>query len=137
MANRYRGAVESTSARVGVLDRVATALLALETVLMAAVTALYGSYAVLDQGGERFLWGATVVSALLTVGIGVVTWGFWTRRRFSHGAAFAWQLLQGAAGVWLVGTMPWLGAALIVAAIVVAVAVMRRIASMPRLSEED
>lgn len=103
---------------------------------MAVVTVLYGSYAVLDQGGERFLWGAAVVSALLTAGMAAVTWGFATRRRFAHGAAFAWQLLQGAAGVWLLGTLTWLGGGLIVAAIVVAVAVMRRVATMPRLDAD-
>ena len=129
--------MEETSKRGSVLDRAAGLVLALEAVLFAVITVLYGSYAVLGQGGERFLWGATAVCAIITAGVAFVVWGFWARRRFALGGAFALQLLAGAGGVWLIGTMPWLGAGLIVGAIVVAIAVMRRVAALPRPTESD
>ena len=119
-----------------VLDLAARVALVLEAVLMAVVTVAYGAYAVLDQGAGRFYWGAVVVSALLTAGIGAVAWGFFTGRRFALGGAFAWQLLQGAAGVWLFGTMPALAVALLVASVIVAAAVMRRLAALPSRREE-
>jgi hypothetical protein len=130
-------AVDETHGRAPLLDGIAGAVLALEAVLLAVITVMYGSYAALNQGGERFLWGATAVCAIFTVGVATVVWGFWTRRRFANGGAFATQLLVGAGGVWLVGTMPWLGAALIAGAVVVAIAVMKRLASLPRSEPSD
>jgi hypothetical protein len=130
-------AVNETRPGTSMLDRAAGVVLAFEAVLLAVITVTYGAYAALNQGGERFLWGATIVCATFTAGIVAVVWGFWTKRRFAHGGAFATQLLVGAGGVWLIGTMPWLGAALIVGAVVVAIAVMRRLASLPRPHAED
>jgi hypothetical protein len=130
-------AVEPTSGRRSALDAVAGSLLALESVVLAVVTVLYGSYAALDQGGQRFLWGATAVSGIFTAGVVAVTWGFWTRKRFAHGGAFAVQLLMGAAGVWLLGTIAWLGAALIAGAVVIVIAVMKRVAALPTPQGED
>ena len=129
-------AVSKTAVPRTLIDLLARIALVLEALLMVVVTAGYGLYAVLDEGAGRFYWGAVVVSALLAAGLGAVAWGFATGRRFALGGAFAWQLLQGAAGVWLFGTMPALAVALVIAAIIVAAAVMRRLAGLPRTQEE-
>lgn len=122
--------------RPGFLDFAARILLVLEALLTAFITSRYAIYAVFDESGTRFLWGAAVVSGLLTIGVAVVAWGFVAGKRFALGAAFAWQLFMGAAGVWLLGTLPVLGVALIVAALTIAFAVARRVSTISRASED-
>jgi len=129
-------AVDKPGGAARALDLVARVALVLEALLMAGVATMYGIYAAFDESGERFLWGATVVSAMLAIGVGLVAWGFAKGRRFALGGAFAWQLLQLAIGAWLLGTATGLGVALIVTAVLVMVAVMRRVGALPRPSQD-
>src|SRR5690606_24305406 len=115
-----------TSRRLSVLDRVAGVALILEIVLGLVITVVYGAYAVLTDVGDRYYWGAAMVVGILVAGVAAVTRGWWNGSRFANGGAFAAQMLYGAAGVWLLGTMPALAVALIAAALLVAVAAMRR-----------
>jgi hypothetical protein len=131
------GDVEKLSPSAAILDLAARIILVLETLLMATITAAYVAYALLDEESGRFLWGAAVVCALFTVGIAWVAWGFNKGKRFALGAAFAWQLMQVSAGVWLLGSNPAVGAALLATAAIVAFAVMRRVARLPREPEQD
>ena len=118
------------------LDVVARVIVVLEAVLMAVITAAYVAYAILDEASGRFLWGAAVVCALFTAGMVAVAWGFNKGKRFALGAAFAWQLMQVSAGVWLLGSNPAVGIPLLVAAGIVAAAVMKRVARLPREPED-
>lgn len=118
--------------RMSVLDTVATVCLAAEVVTLIVLTVSYSTYAINTDGAQRFLWGAAAVCLLFALGLAFVTWGFYKGRRFALGAAFAWQLLQVAAVSWLLGSAPWIAGALLVMAVVVAAAVMKRVASLPR-----
>lgn len=120
----------------GFFDIAARILLVLEALLAGFITTRYVVYAGFDESGTRFLWGAAVVSALLTVGVAIVAWGFIVGRRFALGGAFALQLFMGAAGVWLLGTMPVLGAAFILAALTVAFAVSRRVSAISQARQD-
>lgn len=112
-----------------ILDAAALVILVVETVATALVAVGYGVYALLDSDNPTMAAALGVVMAIFAAGIGAFTWGFAKRRRFALSGALAWQLMQASVGVWLMTTVPAVGAALILVAVVVAVAVVRRQAS--------
>lgn len=114
------------------LDWAATVSLGLESLLMVAVAWGYADSAIKTVGAERFLWGAAVVSLIFAIALGFITWGYYQGRRGALGAAFAWQLLQAAAVTWLMKSWPELSFGLLVTAVLVAWAVIRRISRLPR-----
>lgn len=118
------------------LDFLARVIVALEAVLMAAITAAYASYAVLDPESGRFLWGAFVICAIFTAGMAAVAWGFSKGKRFALGSAFLWQLMQVSAGVWLLGSNPAVGIPLLVSAGIVGAAIMKRVARLPGQADD-
>lgn len=110
----------------GVIEVAALVILVIETVVTALVAVGYGVYALLDSDNPAMAAALGAVMAVFAVGVGVFTWGFAKRRRFALSGALAWQLMQASVGVWMMTTVPALGAALILLAVVVAVAVVRR-----------
>ena len=109
-----------------VLDVVAIAILGLETALVGVIAVGYVVYALLDSEFSGLGVSLAVVAAIMATGAGFFTWGYARRRRFALGGAMTWQLMQASVGVWLVGTRPVPGVALLLCAVIVAVAVMRR-----------
>lgn len=109
-----------------ILDLVALVILVVETVATALVAVGYGVYALLDSDNPTMAAALGGVMAVFAIGIGAFTWGFAKRRRFALSGALAWQLMQASVGVWLMTSVPAAGAALIVLALVVAVAAVRR-----------
>lgn len=129
--------VEPASTRLSILDRIAGAVLLLEALLGVVVTVGYVLYAVLTDVGDLYYWGAAIVAGIMTAGIGLVVRGWLRRRRFANGAAFATQLLYGAAGVWFLGANLLIAVPLIAGAVIVAVAAMKRISSVARAQAQD
>lgn len=123
--------------RLSLLDRIAGVALILEVLLGVVLTVGYVVYAILTDGGDLYLWGATIVMALIVAGIAAVARGWWQRKRFANGGVFATQMLYGAAGVWVLGSATVLGIALIAAALVTAVAALNRISAMARAEADE
>jgi len=108
------------------LDVAALVILAAETALVVAISVGYVAYALIERSFSGLGWSLAAVAAILAVGLGAFTRGFAQRRRYALGGAMTWQLMQASVGVWLLGTLPVVGALLIVCAAVVAAAVLRR-----------
>jgi len=115
-----------------VLDLIALVILVLETLATAFVAVGYGIYALLDSESPGMAAALGGVMAVFAFGVGTFSWGFAKRRRFALSGALAWQLMQASVGVWLITAWPLAGAALILLAAVVAVAVVRRQAAYGR-----
>lgn len=109
-----------------VLDLIALVILVLETLATAFVAVGYVVYALLDSQDPGMAAALGGVIAVFAVGVGAFSWGFAKRRRFALSGALAWQLMQASVGVWLITAWPLVGAALIILAAVVTVAVVRR-----------
>lgn len=116
-----------------VLDLAAVVILALETALVAVIALGYATYSLVDRSYTGLGLSLALVAAILAAGLGVFTRGYAKRRRYALGGALTWQLMQASVGVWLMGTLPVVGAALIVTAAIVAVAVFRRQAALGRV----
>ncbi len=121
----------------GVLDLFALAILVLETVATAFAAVGYGVYALLDSQNPGMAAALGGVMAVFAIGVGAFSWGFARRRRFALGGALAWQLMQASVGVWLLAAWPLVGAALILLAAVVTVAVVRRQAAYGKTGAAD
>lgn len=122
--------MHKTAPERSLLDLAAIAILALETAVVAVIAVGYVVYALLDAEFSGLGVALAVVAAIMAVGAGFFTWGYARRRRFALGGALTWQLMQASVGVWLLGSNPVLGVSLLVAAVVVTVAVMRRQAAL-------
>lgn len=109
-----------------VLDVIALAILVLETLATAFAAVGYGVYSLLDSENPGMAAALGGVMAVFALGVGAFSWGFAKRRRFALSGALAWQLMQASVGVWLITAWPLVGAALILLAAVVTVAVVRR-----------
>jgi hypothetical protein len=109
-----------------VIDTTALVVLALETVLVAAISVGYVAYALIERSFSGLGWSLAAVAAILATGMALFTRGFARHQRFALGGALTWQLMQASVGVWVLGTRPALGAALIASAAVVVVAVAKR-----------
>lgn len=109
------------------LDVVALCLLALETLATAAIAVGYVIYGLLDDSFTALGWSLAGVAAVMAAGIGIFTWGFARRKRFALGGAVTWQLMQASVGVSLVSALPLVGVVLVVAALVVSWAAVRRL----------
>lgn len=109
-----------------VVDRAALVILALETVLMAVISVGYAAYALIERTFSGLGWSLAGVAAILAVGMALFTRGFAQRKRYALGGALTWQLMQASVGVWVLGTLPVVGVALIVTAVVVVIAVVKR-----------
>jgi|GEM_PF-899257 len=114
----------------GLLDVSALVILGLETALVAVIAVGYAAYALFERSFSGLGWSLAAVAAILAVGLGLFTRGFAQRRRFALGGAMTWQLMQASVGVWVLGTLPVVGAALIATAAVVGVAVVKRQAAL-------
>lgn len=126
------------STRVTALvDAAALVILAAETALMTVIAVGYAAYALIDRSFSGLGLSLAGVAAILAVGLGLFTRGFSKRRRFALGGAMTWQLMQASVGVWLLGTFPAVGAALIATAIIVAVAVFKRQAALGRYAQDE
>jgi len=108
------------------VDVAALVILAAETALVALISVGYVAYALIERSFSGLGWSLAAVAAILAAGLAAFTRGFAQRRRYALGGAMTWQLMQASVGVWLLGTLPVVGALLIVCAAVVAVAVVRR-----------
>lgn len=129
--------MNKNASRARPLDAVAAVLLVLETLYVAFLATAYGLYAVQEVSSRRLYTGVAVVGALLAIGVAAVTWGWVRRRRFATSAALSWQLLQLSLGVWVLGASPLAGLVMIGAAIVVAVAALKRHAALARAASES
>lgn len=109
-----------------VLDLVALAILVLETVATAFAAVGYGIYALLDSQNPGMAAALGAVMAVFAIGVGAFSWGFAKGRRFALSGALAWQLMQASVGVWLVTVAPLVGVGLIILAVIVGFAVVRR-----------
>ena len=118
------------------VDAVALVILAAETALVAVIALGYVAYSLIDRSFTGLGLSIAAVAAILAVGLGLFTRGFARRRRFALGGAMTWQLMQASVGVWLLGSFPVLGAGLIAAAVVVAVAVFKRQAALGRQDKD-
>lgn len=121
----------------GVIDRLALAILVLETLVITFVAVGYGIYALVDNQNPGMAAALGGVFAVFAFGLGAFSWGFARHRRFALSGALAWQLMQASVGVWLITAWPLVGAALIVLAAVVTVAVVRRLASYGKTGATD
>ena len=122
--------MHKTSSVAGFLDVSALVILAVETALVAVISVGYVAYALVERSFSGLGWSLAAVAAILAVGLGAFTRGFAKRRRFALGGAMTWQLMQASVGVWLLGTLSVVGALLIASAVVVAIAVFRRLAAL-------
>ncbi len=118
------------------IDAVALTILVAETALVAVIALGYVAYALIERSFTGLGLALAAVAAILAAGLGLFTRGFAKRRRFALGGAMTWQLMQASVGVWLLGTFPFVGAMLIAAAVLVAVAVFKRQAALGR-QEQD
>jgi len=108
------------------LDRFALILLAAEVTATLAIAVGYVVYGLLDHEFTKFGWMLAAAAALMGAGLAVATWGFARHKRFALGAVVTWQLMQLSVGVSVFSALPIVAVVLIVAAIVIAWAVMRR-----------
>ncbi len=120
-----------------VFDFIALAILVLETLATAFVAVGYGIYALLDSQDPGLSAALGAVMAVLAAGAGVFAWGFARHRRFALSGALAWQLMQASVGIWLFPWRPLAGAALILLAVVVTIAVARRQAAYGKTVSPD
>jgi len=120
-----------------VLDTAALVVLGAETALVGVIAVGYAAYALLERSFSGLGWSLAGVAAVLAVGLGMFTRGFALRRRYALGGAMTWQLMQVSVGVWLAGSLPVAGVALIVSAVLVAVAVFKRQAAWGAEARED
>ncbi len=114
------------------MDVVALVILGAETALVAVIAVGYAVYALIERPFSGLILSLAAVAAILAVGLGLFTRGFAKRRRFALGGAMTWQLMQASVGVWLLGTLPVVGASLIFAAAIVAFVVFKRQAALGR-----
>lgn len=128
--------MHKSTGRTGFLDLLALGLLGAETALVSVIAIGYGAYALIDRSFSGLGLSLACVALVLALGLGVFTRGFAKRRRFALGGAMTWQLMQASVGVWLLGTLPVVAVALIVAAAIVAFAVLKRQAALGRATEE-
>jgi hypothetical protein len=128
--------MHKSTSTTALMDAVALAILVAETALVAVIALGYVAYALIDRSFSGLGLSLAAVAAILAAGLGLFTRGFAKRRRFALGGAMTWQLMQASVGVWLLGTFPFVGAMLIAAAVIVAVAVFKRQAALGR-HEQD
>ena len=124
--------MHKSTSTTAVMDAVALAILVAETAFVAVIALGYVAYALIDRSFSGLGLSLAAVAAILASGLGLFTRGFAKRRRFALGGAMTWQLMQASVGVWLLGTLPFVGAMLIAAAVIVAVAVFKRQAALGR-----
>lgn len=122
--------MHKTRSGTAVVDAAALVILAAETALVAVIAVGYAAYALIDRSFSGLGVALAAVAAILAAGLGMFTRGFAQRRRYALGGAMTWQLMQASVGVWLLGTLPVVGGALIATAVVVAIAVFKRQASL-------
>ena len=128
--------MHKSTGNTGLLDLLALGLLGAETALVGVIAIGYGAYALIDRSFSGLGLSLACVALVLALGLGLFTRGFAKRRRFALGGAMTWQLMQASVGVWLLGTLPVVAVALIVAAAIVAFAVLKRQAALGRSTEE-
>ena len=121
----------------GALDLIALVILVAETVMALFIAVGYGVYALLDSDSPELSAALAAVMAVFAAGVGVFAWGFAKHRRFALSGALVWQLKQASVGVWLLAAWPLVGAALIVLATAVTVAVVRRLAAYGKAEAMD
>lgn len=124
--------MHKTRSGTAVVDAAALVILVAETALVAVIAVGYAAYALIDRSFSGLGVSLAAVAAILAAGLGMFTRGFAQRRRYALGGAMTWQLMQASVGVWLLGTLPVVGGALIATAVVVAIAVFKRQASLGR-----
>ena len=109
------------------LDVIALVLLVIETVAALAISVGYAVYALLDDEMSGLAVALAIVIGVMAVGLAIFTWGFARRKRFALGGVVTWQLMQLSVGVSVFPAVPLVAIALIVTAVLVAWAAMRRL----------
>jgi hypothetical protein len=117
------------------LDGAALILLVLETVGTLFVAVGYVVYALLDDEMTSLGAALAVVIAVMGAGLAVFTWGYARDKRFALGGVVTWQLMQLSVGVSVFPALPAVGIPLILSAIVVAWAAMRRLSAYRSATE--
>jgi len=117
------------------LDGIALILLVLETVGTLVVAVGYVVYALLDDEMTSLGAALAAVIAVMGAGLAVFTWGYARHKRFALGGVVTWQLMQVSVGVSVFPALPAVGIPLIVSAIVVAWAAMRRLSAYRAVTE--
>ena len=118
-------------------DVAALVILSAETCLVAVIAVGYVAYALIDQSFSGLGLSLAAIAAILAAALGLFTRGFAQRKRFALGGAMTWQLMQVSVGVWLLGTRPLVGVPLILTALIVAFAVLKRQSALGRLEPHD
>ncbi len=117
------------------LDGVALVLLVLETVATFAIASGYVVYALLDDEMSSLGGALAAVIAVMGAGLGIFTWGYARNKRFALGGVITWQLMQLSVGVSVFPALPAAGIPLILSAIIVTWAAMRRLSSYRNAAE--
>lgn len=117
------------------LDGIALVLLVLETVATFAVASGYVVYALLDDEMSGLGVALAAVIAVMGAGLGVFTWGYARDKRFALGGVITWQLMQLSVGVSVFPAVPAAAIPLILSAIIVGWAAMRRLSSYRSVAE--
>ncbi len=118
-------------------DLVALVVLSAETALVAVIAVGYAAYALIDRSFSGLGLSLAAVAAILAAALGVFTRGFAKHQRFALGGAMTWQLMQVSVGVWLLGTRPLLGVPLVITALIVAFAVLKRQSALGQAAPHD
>ncbi len=111
------------------LDGVALLVLVLETVATLVIASGYVVYALLDDEMSGLGAALAGVIAVMGAGLGAFTWGYARGKRFALGGVMTWQLMQLSVGVSVFPALPGVAIALILCALVVGIAAMRRLSA--------